>query len=311
MASLGDIGERELVHRIMGIVRPCPGGPGDDAAIIGADGGAVVCSDIMTFERHCPKGMSDEQFGWTVAAANLSDIAAMGAKPLGVLISLALPQDMDESRAYDIMSGADQCAEFCDTFIIGGDTKPGPGALCGTAVGTLDGRPPLTRSGARPGDIIAVTGSLGSPAAGYRALEAGMELDDAVFSLYVPIPRVKEGIALSESGAVTSCIDLSDGLAVAARTVCVASHVGMEIQEEFLPEGEGVSEVCEALCIGRRDLMLYWGGEYELMFTFDKDRIRDLYDRGIQFSIIGTVTNGDRPFISEGDSREEMGDGIY
>lgn len=311
MASLGEVGERGLVKNILKIIRPCQGlGPGDDAAVLD-DGKAVICTDTVTFDRHFPKGMTFEQFGWTAAAVNFSDLAAMGARPTGFLAALNLPEDLDEKDLYDIVSGMDQCAEFCGTSIVGGDTKFGGRSITGVAVGSLDGRKPLTRGGARPGDIVAVTGSLGSAAAGFFASENGLDMPDSVFALMVPVPRVEEGIILSESGAVTSCMDLSDGLAVAARAVCEASGVGMELQAEFIPAGDDVDETASALGMDRRDLILYWGGDYELMFTFRKDMVGRLHSSGLAFSIIGVVTEGSAPYITEGDARTRVEDGSY
>lgn len=313
MASLKEVGERELIRNIMKVIRPCSGiGPGDDAAVTVADDGKVViCTDIVTFDRHFPKGMTYEHFGWTAAAVNFSDIASMGARPTGFLAALALPEDLDEDALYDIMSGMDQCAEFCGAEILGGDTKFGSGAIAGTAIGTLDGRAPLTRSGAHPGDIVAVTGCLGSAAAGYFAAENGIDDRDSVFSLTVPIPRVKEGLALSGSGAVTSCMDLSDGLAEAAKGICRASGVGMEIEMSFIPEGEGVGRICRILGMDRRDLTLYWGGDYELLFTFKKELVHLLYEADLEFSVIGVVTDGDGPYITDGEARTGMEDGRF
>ena len=105
MSSLKDIGERQLIKNIKRVLRPATGikGTDDDAAMLDDD--TAVCSDIVTFERHKPKGMTFEQFGWTAAAVNFSDLAAMGARPAGLIVSLALPEDMDEADVYDIMSG--------------------------------------------------------------------------------------------------------------------------------------------------------------------------------------------------------------
>ena len=116
---------------------------------------------------------------------------------------------------------------------------------------------------------------------------------------------------MAASGAVTSCMDLSDGLGNACRTICARSHVGMEIEWEFLPIGEEVEEIC-ALC--RKDVketVVRWGGDYELLFTFDKSKIQDLYDAGVAFSIIGVVTNDSAPYLCDGEHRSEMQDGIY
>ncbi len=313
MATIKDVGERALIKNLLNIIRSAPGlGPGDDAAVFTTGkGDQLACTDMLTFDRHFPKGMTYEQFGWSAAAVNFSDLAAMGAKPTGILSALALPEDLDESAVYDIMSGIDQCAEFCDTFIIGGDTKPGPGAVAVTALGSMNGLKPLRQNGARPGDIVAVTGELGKAAAGFYAIENDIENEDLIFSLMVPTPRVEEGRILAKSGAVSSCIDLSDGLAVAAKRICEASHVGMDIEEEFIPVGEGVEDICERLNVPLRDLTIYWGGDYELMFTFNKDKIQKLYDMELEFSIIGMVNNSDGAYIVKEGEREALKDGKY
>ncbi|MDR2846313.1 MAG: thiamine-phosphate kinase [Candidatus Methanoplasma sp.] len=313
MASLKEVGERALIRNLMGIIRPGPFlGPEDDAAIGNVDGGRIVVStDIVTFERHFPSGMTYEQFGWTAAAVNFSDIAAMGAKPIGLLTALAMPDDMDEDDLYNMVSGMDQCAEFCNTHIIGGDTKPGPGIIAGTALGTLEGRAPLLRSGARPGDMVAVTGQLGSAAAAFAAVESGLGDEYQLSALMVPVPKVSEGLILSASGAVTSCMDLSDGLAEAAKSICRASHIGMELQREFIPEGDDVREISTMTGADLEELLLYWGGDYELMFTFEKEKLDTLYSSDIEFSVIGMVTNGNGPYITESGERTMMKDGRY
>lgn len=313
MATLKEVGERNLIKNIVGFIRKYPGiGPGDDAAIVdNKDDKVVVSTDVVTKERHFPKGMTYEHYGWTAAAVSFSDIAAMGARPTGITVAIAFPEDSDENDLYDAMSGVDQCAEFCDTWIVGGDTKTGHGSIVTTAIGSLDGRKPLTRDGARKGDMVAVTGSLGSAAAGFYALENDLEYPESVFSLMVPTPRTAEGVLLSKSGAVTSCMDLSDGLAVAARTICEKSGVGMEIHEEFIPVGEDVDDVANALKMDRRDLVLYWGGDYELMFTFRREMIDRLHKTGLQFSIIGLITDDDGPYIVRDDKRTRIEDGCY
>lgn len=310
MARIGDIGERQLIEDFRSFIRP-EGmiGPGDDAAVI--ENGTVVTTDVVTFDRHFPAGMSYEQFGWYAAAVNFSDLAAMGARPIGFLAALALPLDLEAQAAYDIMSGIDQCCEFCGTGIVGGDTKTGPGIVAGTALGTMDGRPPMRRSGARPGDIVAVTGPVGGPAAAFISLEKGLEAPEAKEALYVPIPRVEEGVAMAKSGAVTSCMDLSDGLGTALNTICSASGVGIDVELDFIPRGPCVDEMAEASGRPAKDLLLGWGGEYELLFTADRERLDRLYDAEVEFSIIGMVNDSGRPSLVEDGKRSVIPYGEY
>ena len=292
MPTFEETGERELVRTIRRILsRPgCPDGLDDDAAVIEQDGKLVACTDSLTFERHMPKGMTYEQFGWMCAAANVSDLASMGARPTGLLMSLNVPKDMDVKDVCDIVSGIDQCAEFAETYVIGGDTKPGNGTVSVTALGSMEGRQPMRRSGARPGDLIAVTGPLGGPVAGFHALENGIDLPDSIASLMVPIPRVEEGIALSASGCVTSCMDLSDGLGTCINTLCSASNAGAVIEWDLLPADGGVKVINERLGIPERDMLLGWGGEYELLFTFDRNDSERLARTGVDYHIIGVMT---------------------
>lgn len=310
MTLLGDIGERQLIEDFKSFIRP-EGlvGPGDDAAVIGKD--TVVSTDIVTFDRHFPAGMTYEQFGWYAAAVNFSDLAAMGARPIGFLAGLALPLDLDAQAAYDIMSGIDQCCEFCGTGIVGGDTKTGPGIVAGTAIGSMDGRRPMLRSGASPGDVVAVTGPLGSPAAGFAALDHGLDFPEAKESLYVPVPKVAEGIALASCGAVTSCMDLSDGLATALNTICSASGVGIDIEYDFLPKGECVEEIAGITGTSVEDMLLGWGGEYELVFTADRDRLDRIYDAEVEFAIIGMVNDGNEADLIREGERKRLDYGRY
>lgn len=310
MALIADLGERRLIDDFKSFIRP-EGivGPGDDAAIL--SNGTVASTDIVTFDRHFPAGMSYEQLGWYAAAVNFSDLAAMGARPTGFLAALALPGDLDPQNAYDIMSGIDQCCEFCGTGIVGGDTKPGPGIITGTALGSMDGRKPMLRSGARPGDLVAVTGPLGGAAVAFLDIEHGLGLDHLRDSLYVPIPRIDAGIDLSSNGHVTSCMDLSDGLGTAMNTICQASKVGIDVKYDFIPKAECAMEASEATNTSMEEILMDFGGEYELMFTIGKDGLEALYDAELEFYVIGMVNDSDRACMIKDGSRNEVGYGRY
>jgi len=310
MISLKEFGERKLVCGIRDTIRMPPGlGPGDDSAVIPSEGGDVVaCVDSVTFERHFVNGMRYEEFGWMAAAVSISDLAAMGAAPIGLLAALTMPPDLDIESLYAIMRGMDKCANSYGTYIYGGDTKFGSGTVSCTAIGSMEGRPPMLRSGAKPGNIVAVTGTLGSAAAGFFAINNGLKGIPST-ALVTPSPRVKEGLALSSSGAVTSCVDLSDGLAEGAKLICSASNVGIDIYMRSLPEGDGVCLAHNEIGISKEEMMLYWGGDYELLFTFDKDKENILRNNDLKFSVIGKVTDGDVPYINYENRREAMKNG--
>ncbi len=310
MTLLGDIDERQLIEDFRSFIR-AEGriGPGDDAAV--TMDGVVATTDIVTFDRHFPAGMTYEQFGWYAAAVSFSDLAAMGARPTGFLAALALPADLEARAAYDIMSGIDQCAEFCGTGVIGGDTKRGPGLVAGTALGTMDDRRPMLRSGAVPGDIVAVTGPIGGPASALAAIDCGIDSDEARNSLYLPVPRVEEGIALAGTGAVSSCMDLSDGLGTALNTLCKASGVGMDVEMGFIPREDYVESISEESGVALRDLLFDCGGEYELLFTASRGMLRKIYDAEVPFHIIGVVDDKGFPELLENGERSRIGNGRY
>ncbi|MBE6516569.1 MAG: thiamine-phosphate kinase [Thermoplasmata archaeon] len=312
MARFGDTDEREMISMIRDCIRAAPScATDDDAAVlpVGRDD-LVVCTDSVTFERHRPEGMSFEHFGWMAAAVNMSDLAAMGATPIGLLSALALPGDLDTKDVCQIMTGIDECAEFCNCHVLGGDTKVGCGLVNVTAFGVMEGRNPMTRKGARVGDVIAVTGELGAAAAGFLALANGFDMPDAVSALCAPIPRVEEGIALSSSGLISSCIDLSDGLATALNTICSMNDCGAIIEWDLLPQSQSVIDVCDRLGIPDRELTIGWGGEYELMFTFDRNDAERLYELGVDFSMIGLITEGD-VVLHRDEKYEAIGNGCY
>ncbi|MBO4568513.1 MAG: thiamine-monophosphate kinase, partial [Candidatus Methanomethylophilaceae archaeon] len=217
----------------------------------------------------------------------------------------------EAQAAYDIMSGIDQCAEFCGTGIIGGDTKRGPGIVAGTAIGVMDGRAPMLRSGAVPGDVVAVTGPLGGPAAALEAMDLGLEAEEARSALYTPVPRITEGIGLAASGAVSSCMDLSDGLGTALNTLCKASGVGMDVELDFIPREDYVEDIARKSGKPVRDLLLDCGGEYELLFTADRGRLGKIYEAEVPFHIIGVVNDAGRPELLEGGARSVIPYGRY
>ena len=311
MTKFGETGERPAVQAIREAIRG-GGGPDDDASVLSLPGGdLVVCTDSVSFKRHMPKGMSFEQFGWYAAAVNLSDLAAMGARPVGLMAALMLPEDTAMSDVQAVMSGMDQCAEFAGIQVIGGDTKPGPGVVTGTALGVMDGRTPMTRKGASAGDLIAVTGPLGGPAAGFSALEKGADAPDSVFSLYVPIPRIEEGIALAETGLVTSCMDLSDGLSTALNTLCRINGTGAAVEWDMIPVADETAGIIEQLGLPDEDTVMGWGGEYELLFTFRKDDLERMRMSGVDFAVIGIMTEDPKVVLRRNEKYREVGDGAY
>jgi thiamine-monophosphate kinase len=180
MNKLSEMGEKEAVRHILAEIAEKESsnaiGPGDDAAAV--DMGVVylvATTDMIAQSTHVLPGMTDWQIGWTVAAVNFSDVAAMGAKPIGLLVSMGLPKDTPSERLDEIIRGILDCCEYAGGEMLGGDTKEAPElTLSGTALGTVVKRGILLRKGAKKGDLLAVTGSLGLAAAGYHSMKASL-----------------------------------------------------------------------------------------------------------------------------------------
>lgn len=246
----------------------------------------VVTTDMFHRETDFPVEMSAWQIGWMCAAATLSDIAAMGARPQGMLISMGLP-DIESAFVDSMIEGMDACACECGTKIIGGDTDSHQElTICGTALGRVSKDWILRRRGAITGDLVCVTGCPGMAGAGMAALGEGLteqEIRDsiAVKKFFEPVPRIKEGIRLAESGAVTSMMDNSDGLALSLHQLAEINGCGFLIRAELLPVPPEPD--------GSLDLALYAGGDFELLFTVMPDRLRGAMD-ACKLTVIGEVT---------------------
>ncbi len=273
--QLQEIGEREAIEHIRKILDQgdFPLGLTDDCAAIEMGKNYLLASTDMINERtHMPIGMTAYDMGWHVIAVNLSDIASKGGEPLGLEVAVGLPRGKDLEFLEDMAQGMDSCARKYGTAIAGGDTKECyEVTLVGTAFGIVPKNRIMLRSGAHAGDIVAVTGNLGKGSVGYHSLKHGLDIESAVRKMFQPEPRMAEGLALSKSGAATSCMDISDGLASTVYQMCEQSGVSMEIDSDKLPRTE---EVAQIDFIPREELLLYFGGDYELLVTIKKGNLR-------------------------------------
>ena len=298
MRTLEDMGEKEVVRRLLSRIRSgVPVGPGDDAAAVEiGDCYLVVTTDLISVRTHMPEVMTDRQIGWMLAAVNYSDIAAMGARPIGIVVALALPRETAFSSLKSMMSGMQDCSESVGAEILGGDTKESPEmTLTGTALGTVRRNQILLRKGARPGDYIAVTGSLGLAAAGHYALVKGLRCPSGVKALLKPWPRVKEGLVLSSSGAATSCMDISDGLGSSIYQLSEMSGVSFSIDWDSIPIRKEVLQVASDCGMDPAELALYYGGDYQLVFTIAPDKLPKLRSRmRSRMTVIGKAKKSGR-----------------
>lgn len=238
---LDDLGEAGVLSRIVPLL-PAGGstllGPGDDAAVVAApDGRVVVSTDVLVegedFRRDWSTGAD---VGWKAAAQNLADIAAMGAVPTALVVGLAAPGHLPVAWAEDLARGLAAACGAHGVGVVGGDLSAAAQVVVSvTVLGDLAGRSPVRRDGARPGDVVAVAGTLGRSAAGLALLLAGRPEDgaDLVAAHLRPRPPLAAGPAAALAGA-TAMIDVSDGLVLDLSRVAAASGVAMDLDRSAL-----------------------------------------------------------------------------
>jgi thiamine-monophosphate kinase len=278
------MGERNLIRRISEILG---GVENDDCAVIDAGERYLVATTDMLHQRtDFPDIMNPWQMGWMAVAVNLSDIAAMGAEPAGVLIAAGLPPEADLYFIDELFSGFGDCARYYGTRILGGDTDSHQElTITGTALGFVEKDLVLRRRGARVGDLLCTTGTLGGAGGGLWAWQHGVQ-SEFIEKLLEPEPRLKEGRALAKSGAVTAMMDNSDGLALSLSDLSEVSRVGFVVQEEALPVAEGLAEM-----VGQEkalEMVMSAGGDFELVFTVRRERLEE-GQKACELTVIGEV----------------------
>jgi thiamine-monophosphate kinase len=242
--TLSALGEFGLIAQLSAALPAAPGtlvGIGDDAAVLAAPDGRVVAStDFLIEGRHFRRDWSSAaDVGRKAAARSLIDVAAMGAVPTGLLVALAAPGDLPTAWARDLTEGlAAECAR-AGASVIGGDTSRAENVLIVTTVlGDLAGRAPVLRSGAAPGDLVAVTGVLGHAAAGLALLQAGFSDEPLTIAQRHPDPPYDAGPEAADLGA-TAMIDVSDGLLADLGHIAAASGVLIDLSSDRLaPDDE-------------------------------------------------------------------------
>src|SRR3954469_2751585 len=213
----------------------CLLGPGDDGAVVSApDRRVVVSTDVLVEGRHFRRDWSSARdVGHRAAAANLADIAAMGAMPTALLVALCAPPKLEVAWAEELADGLGAEAALVGAGVVGGDMSSSPTlTIAVTALGDLGGLPPVVRSGARPGDVVAVCGRLGHAAAGYTVLSRGFRTPKLLVEAFRrPEVPYLEGPRAAMLGA-TAMIDISDGLVADLGRVATASGVAIALTRE-------------------------------------------------------------------------------
>ena len=287
--------EREVIDRISGLLPPAPPEVvvpiGDDCAVLRfGQTSWVAASDMLVFGHHFKGWAVPEDVGYKAVAINVSDVAAMGASPRFVLVSGAVPDPETALRLFEGVMEA--CREF-GAYPIGGDTTRAEALTVDVAILGELSSPPVLRSGARAGDLLAVTGELGASAAGLLALEGGeTEWERLVRRHLRPEPRVEVGRAAAGLG-VGAMMDLSDGLASDVRRVCGRSRVGCTVDLDLLPVVEDTRKFVGSLGRDPEELAATGGEDYELLISAPGPVLNALARSvGVPVTVIGEVTAG-------------------
>ncbi|SDK15194.1 thiamine-monophosphate kinase [Nonomuraea jiangxiensis] len=253
-------------------------GPGDDAAVIGVpDGRVVVSTDLLLEGRHFRRDWSSgHDVGRKAAAQNLADVAAMGAVPTALVVGLGIPADLPLTWLDALADGfAEECA-IVGASVAGGDITRCDLVVIGvTALGDLGGRAPVKRSGARPGQVVAVAGRLGYSAAGWALLEAGVPLgssalQEAVAGHRRPCPPYAMGPVAAELGA-SAMLDVSDGLLQDLGHIAAASGVRVELDPQAFAVAEPVAAAAKELGTDPLEWVLTGGEDHALAAVFPAD----------------------------------------
>jgi thiamine-monophosphate kinase len=272
-------------------------GVGDDAAVLDVDGDGrrlVVAIDTIVEGVHFPRSIDASAIGYRALAVNLSDIAAMGAEPAWMTLSLSLPE-ASEPWIASFASGLLELAEQYDVALVGGDTVRGPLVVTVQLAGWVEQDKWLTRSGAQPGDLLMVSGIPGEAAAGLHVIQQHMPLTEAAALLQWRFLRPRPRVALGRQlrAVATSAMDVSDGLLTDLAKLCAASRCSARLDINALPLSAAMLELFDE--DAAIDYALAGGDDYELIFTLPPDRVPELLaqrDPALPLTKIGVISAG-------------------
>ncbi|MBA3423446.1 MAG: thiamine-phosphate kinase [Rubrobacteraceae bacterium] len=262
---------------------------GDDCAVLRLGGTEwVAAADMLVSGHHFEGWATPEDVGYKAVAVNVSDVAAMGGTPRFVLVSGGAP---DPETALRCMRGVIKACDELGVYPLGGDTTRADSLTVDVSILGELSAPPLLRSGARPGDLLAVTGELGASAAGLLALQGGERVPERLVRKHLrPEPRVETGLAAARLG-VHAAIDLSDGLASDVRRICERSGVGCNIGLERLPVADDTRRLAGKMGHDPQKLAATGGEDYELLLAAPERTLEALGEEsGVPITVVGEVT---------------------
>ena len=286
-SEIGEFGfiesiKKECVTSLKGVIK----GIGDDCAVFGPYSGRLLLftTDMLVEDIHFVRDtITPYQLGWKAIAVNLSDIAAMGGRPLFILISLAIPVEMDVELIQDFYKGMKDICRHYKVDIVGGDTVASPDALTinVSLIGDVKENEILYRSGARPGDKIYLTGTVGDSSAGLKILKNEISPPNSIGGHFIkahnePKPLIETGRIIATSRLASAMIDLSDGLLSDLGHICKESGVGAILFRSKIPLSSQLKSLASIANFNPLDLALSGGEDYVLLLTVPEAKTQDL-----------------------------------
>ncbi len=322
MATIADVGERGLITRIMKHLTVMPSMPvpnwDDVNAISLGDGRCVVLkTDMLVWKTDIPRGMTPFQAGRKAVVMNFSDLGSKGVRPRAFLAALGAPSTTPVDWIEEIARGFEAGAREHGAYMVGGDTNEACDiVISGMAYGLGEEKRLVLRGTSRPGDVLATTGGFGGTAAAFEILVEGANApkrlrDRLVDTVYMPRARVEAGVALAATGAATSSMDSSDGLAVSLHDLQRSSGNGFRLTN--IPITTDAERFAELRGLDRAALALYGGEEYELVFTVRPEAVeearRALRGAGADLLELGVVTKEKLIVHVEDGTEKPVGEG--
>ncbi len=290
--TVGSVGEFPLIDRITSGLTLGPAvsvGPGDDAAVFLVNGSAVTSVDVLVEGVHFRRDwVPAERLGHRAVAVSCADLEAMGADPVAVLVGLSVPADLEASWVADLARGMRAECELAGASLVGGDiTRSRDVTIAMTVIGELRGRAPVQRSGANPGDVVAVRGRLGWAAGGLQVLKRGFRSPRVLVEAY-QCPAVPYGAGAEAAvGGATAMIDVSDGLLADVGHIARASEVAIDLDSGRFELPDPIRAVAAATGGDPLSYVLTGGEDHALAATFPFGRVPP------EWWVIGTVAEGE------------------